>query len=740
MNETFFSQNENELTSEYHIPEKEVDAPPAKDAQALQHVVSKGENGEGEKGEGENEENENDGEIRGDENCGNENRGNENRNDQNRDEEKYNILNMLNEIKEDLLLENEKLQQQSSQKVHIAEGEDGDKPDRNAANHAVKQTSNQDNHAIETKNANNDNGVALENGQCGEEVRVPNSNDKTGENPKKLPKEEPQVEEEPLEKQLNPSDAQVNSPDAAPNEQSQKNVGSKKGSGRPYKNTKNIPSDAKSTPFLSKETPKKRKAKNGPNPEYAALAMHSMHPAHSANLAKVTKTNNPLIDEEIEYLTNCEFVTHNYLKGIAKKNPRVKSDNVNIDIFYSSRSEKSMDESEGEEDAGAEAGAGAEAEAEADSSVDSIEEFYENICQSDAPLDFYKNSLSAKQEVKEVQPEYFFNTENSATEEIQILNRYIKDMTEGQQKNSSPIDVDNKLVNILSLSFLTFIDHVIYDSHIYALKSEFTPGGEADKGKKSTTDGISTPNGNPQNGNSQNECLDGEAVRERTENINIVGGNAPNGTNLQNDPDKDNTEMCPPKEKSFSMNDTQDGQRKEPPRAVDQLDNPEKGAKQEAAQNGGVNTPERGDQVGTEIIYTPDVINLCLTNLYNQELVSKIMNQKMSEGDTSGAGTDNVKESAPNTSKLIHNHTTAATAQPGKTEKTHSKESANEMNSKSGGLLKSKDSLQTNINHKLNKRQIIINKINEKIKKKSINSLQSCANTKKYSLDDLFEL
>ncbi|GAB69334.1 hypothetical protein PCYB_147620 [Plasmodium cynomolgi strain B] len=693
MNETFFSQNENELTSEYHIPEKEVDAPPAKDAQALQHVASKGENGEGE-----NEENDNNG---------------ENRCYENNDEENYEILNMLNEIKKDLLSENEKLQQQSSQNVHIAEGEDGDKPDRNAVNHTAKQVSNQDNHASETKNAINDNVVALAKGQGGEEVRAPNSNDKTEEKPKKLPKEEPQMKEEPLEKQLNSSDAQVNSPDAAPNEQSQGNV-------------------------ISKETPKKRKAKNGPNPDYAAYAMHPLnpaHPAHSANMAKATKMNNPLIDDEIEYLTNCEFVTQNHLKGIAKKRPRVKSDNINIDIFYSSRSEKSMDESE------------REAKAEADSSIDSIEEFYENICESDVPLDFYKNSLSAKQEVKEVQPEYFLNTENNVTEEIQILNRYIKDMTEGQHKNSSSIDVDNKLVNILSLSFLTFIDHVMYDSHIYALKSEFTQGGEADKGKKSTSDGIATPNGN-----SQNECLDEEAVRERTEKINVIGRNAHNGANLQNHPGKDNIEMSSPNEKSFSMNNAQDGQNKEPPRGVDLLDNPDQAARKEAVQNGGVNAceygrectpeyaPERGDKVGTEIIYTPDVINLCLTNLYNQELVSKIMNQKMSEGDASNARTDNLKESDPNTSKLIHNHTIAATAQPGKSEKTHLKESANEMDSKNRGLLKSKDSLQTNINNKLNKRQIIINKINEKIKKKCINNLQSCVNTKKYSLDDLFEL
>ncbi|EUD64649.1 hypothetical protein C922_04995 [Plasmodium inui San Antonio 1] len=724
MNETFFSQNGNELTSEYQILEKEADATPAKDAQALQHVASKGENGQDQ-----NDQNEDDGENRGD----------ENNDEANYDEENYDILNMLNEIKKDVLYENEKLQQQSSQNVHITEGDDGDKADRNAVNQTGEEASNQHNHASETKNTINDNIVALAKGQCGEEVRVPNRN-KTEENPKKLPKKEPQVEEEPLEKQLNSSDAQVKSQGAAPNEQSHRNVSIKKSTGRPSKKPKNIPSDAKSTPFLSKEPSKKRKAKNGPDPQYAALAMHPLYPAHRAhlaNLAKVTKTNNPLIDDEIEYLTNCEFVTQNYLKEIEKKRPRVKSHSINIDIFYSSRSEKSTDESE--------------KEAEVDSSIDSIEEFYENICQSDVPLDFYKNSLSAKQGVKEVQPEYFLNTENSVTEEIQILNRYIKDMTEGQQKNSSYIDVDNKLVNILSLSFLTFIDHVIYDSHIYALKSEFTQGGETDKGKKSTTDEIATPNGN-----SQNECLDEEAAPARTKKINIVGRNAPNGANLQNEPGKDNPKMSPPKEKLFSMKNAQDAQSKEPPRSVDVLDNPDQVTRKEAVQNDGVSAreygaqctpeyaqgypPERDERVGTEIIYTPEVINLCLTNLYNQELVSKIMKQKMSEGDASGACADNLKDSALNTNKLIHNHTIAATAQPGKSEKTHLEESANEMHFKNGGLLKSKDSLQTNINHKLNKRQIIINKINEKIKKKSINSLQSCVNTKKYSLDDLFEL
>ncbi|KJP87567.1 hypothetical protein AK88_02735 [Plasmodium fragile] len=655
MNETFFSQNENELTSEYHIPEKEVGPPTANDAQALHNVASKGEN----------EENENRGENHG-----------ENRGDENDDEENYDILNMLNEIKKDFLSENEKLQQQSSQNVHIAEEVDGDK---------------------------------------------------TEENQNKLLKEESQVEEKPLEKQLNSSNAQVSSPGAAPNEQSQENVSTKKGTGTSYKKTKNIPGDAKrSTSFLSKETPKKRKIKSGPNPEYAGLAMYPfnpIHPAHAANLATVSKTNDPLIDDEIAYLTNYEFVTQNYLKGIAKKNPTVKSDNINIDILYSSRSEKSMDESE------------REAEAEADSSIDSIKELYENICQSDAPLDFYKNSLSAKKEVKDVQPQYFLNTQNSVTDEIQILNRYIKDMTEGQQKNSSSIDVDSKLVNILSLSFLTFIDHVIYDSHIYALKSEFTQGGEADQAKKSTSHGVPTTNGN-----SEKECLNEEALRERTEKINIVGRSSPNSANIQNDPGKDNTQMCPQQEKSFNVNNSQDDQSKDPPSTVDLLDNPDQAARKEATQNGGVNAPQCSDTVGTQIIYTPDVINLCLHNLYNQELVTKIMNQKMKEGDTSGARAHNLKESDPNTSKFIHTHSTPATAQPGKSEKTNLKEHVNQMDSKSGVHLKSKNSLQTNINHKLNKRQIIINKINEKIKKKSAHSLHSSVNTKKYSLDDLFEL
>ncbi|ANQ11089.1 Uncharacterized protein PCOAH_00051460 [Plasmodium coatneyi] len=680
MNETFFSQNGSELTSEYNITGKDGDAPAAKDEQALQHVARKGEN----------EENKNDGENRGDEN-----------NDKdNYDEENYDLLHMLNEIKKDILFENEKLQQESSKNLHIAEGEDVDKPGHNAVNQSTKQPSNQDDHASQTKNAINDiNVIALAKGQYGEEVKVPNTNDSTEENAKKLPKEEPQVEGEPLEKQLNCSDAPVNSPDAAPNEQTQENVSGKKGAGRPCKKTKNISSDAKSTP-------RKRKLKNGPNADYAGLRMHTLHPAHLVNLARVTKTNNPLIDDQIEYLTNCEFVKQNYLKGIVKKNPKVKSDNINIDICYSSRSEKSIDESEGE------------AEAEADSSIDSMEEFYENICQSDMPLDFYKNSLSTKQDVKEVQPEYFLNTENNVTEEIQILNRYIKDMTEGQQKNSSSIEVDSKLVNILSLSFLTFIDHVIYDSHIYALKSEFTQGEQTDKGKKNTTDGVATTNGN-----SPKECLDGETAREKTEKINIVAGNAPG---------KDNTEMCPPKHNSLSMNNTQDGQSEEPPRGVDSLDNPDQSVRNETAPNG-------GDKMTNEIIYTPEVINLCLTNLYNQELVNKIMNEKINEENSNGARLDNLKESAPNTSKLIHNHTIAPTAQPGKSEKTHLKESANEMDSKSGGLPQSKDSLQTNINNKLNKRQIIINKINERIKRRSVSSLQTCVNSKKYSLDDLFE-
>ncbi|CAA9991315.1 conserved Plasmodium protein, unknown function [Plasmodium knowlesi strain H] len=706
MSETFFNQNENELTSEYHIPENEDDAPAAKDAQALQNVASNGEN----------EGNGNDGEYRGDENS---------------DEENYDILSMLNEIKKDLLSENEKLQQQNNQNVHAAEGEDGDKPDRNTDQQSFTQPSNQDNHARETKNATNESFVPLEESQHGEEVRVSNNNDSTEENAKKLVKEETQVEGEPLEKELNASHAQVNNPDAAPNEQSQENVSSKKGAGRPYKKTKNISSDAKSTTILSKGTPKKRKLKNGPNTEYATLAMHPLHPAYLANLAKVNKTNNTLIDDQIEYLRNCEFLKQKYLKGIAKKSPKIKSDKINIDICYSSRSEKSMDESE------------REAEEEGGSSIDSMEEFYENICQSDMPLDFYKNSLSTKQELKEVKPEYFINTGNSVTDEIQILNKYIKEITECQQKNSSSIDVDNKLLNILSLSFLTFIDHVIYDSHIYALKREFTKEAETDKRKKNTNDGIDTPNGN-----CQKECVHENRASERTEEINIVGGNTSNDVNMQNDPGKDKTGMCSPKHKSVSLKNSQDDQRKELPRDIDLLDNSYQAEKKETTHNGDVSTgeygrectTEGGDKMGTEVIYTPDVINLCLTNLYNQELVNRIMNQKITEGNANGVRPDNLKGSTPNTSKLIHNHTIEATAHSENQEKTHLKESVKEMDSKNGALPLCNDSLQMNINQKLNKRQIIINKINEKIKKKSVNSLQSCVNSKKYSLDDLFEL
>ncbi|GAW83882.1 hypothetical protein, conserved [Plasmodium gonderi] len=810
MNETFFSKNENKLTRDYHKPETDLGHSHTSSVGELPDVAKKDENGESKNGENINRENQNgeninrenqngeninrenqngeninrenqNGENQNGENINRENQNGENINRENQngeninreiennDDENYSILNMLNEIKKDLLTESEKLKQEINQNANI-KSNNGNKSDSLETpninlNNCDKNGSNQNNqseannstnvnHTNEIKDVNNENCETLK-------KKEKNGDEVTPSNVKNETKEEGEKEEELnegrnlkdglLKKQITPLDVKINNQNFIQNEQSQTNINSKRGIGRPSKKQKIFPKDMISNKTLSGEPRKKRKTKNSTNltspinygnvtnPVNATNVVNVVNVANSANFSR---TQSSIIDQEIEYLHKFEFIKHNFLKGIEKNKSKEKSENINIDISYSSKSEKSLDESEGE------------------SSIESVEEFYENICQADMPLDFYKNPLSSKSQVNEVYPEYFLNTENSVTEEIQILNSYIKDITENQQNTSSSIDIDNKLLNILSLSFLTFIDHVIYDSHIYALKNKFTQDKKETQKKKKV---INSCNSHMNEISQDNKMTQENEDRKKETDI----SNTPRDDNQQNGFDT-KSEMYSEKVHTTRENNEKDDKIKGCYK-FDESENSEKidgrvSLQKESLQKEGL---QRDDENGdtehdlekcNRLIYTPDIINLCLTNLYNQDLVNKIINEKKNEenasqiytdvarsrenNSTAGAGNfSTLVEDSQRSNKLIQNNTTGGTEQSGKSENIDLKENLNEKNSKSGGeLLKNKESLQTNINHKLNQRQIIINKINEKIKKKYMNNLQSFMNVKKYSLDDLFEL
>ncbi|SBT50713.1 hypothetical protein POVWA2_061480 [Plasmodium ovale wallikeri] len=474
--------------------------------------------------------------------------------------------------------------------------------------------------------------------------------------------------------------------------------------GKPCKKKKN-PSD-RGEINANKETPKKKKHKNYTN---------------------YIKENNSHAQDDMRYINNYEFMNDKCYVEQPKRNTSKKSDNINIDIFYSSKSENSLDESE------------------EGSSVDSVEELYENICQSDAPLDFYKNSLTAKNEANQAEPEYDLNTKNNATEEISILNSYIKNITENSQNSSSSVDVDNKLVNILSLSFLTFIDHVIYDSHIYALKNEVSKGGQVEKnnnpiGDHNSNSDIKSKEELSSVTTQNDEHIKNDVIPTNVENNNVNEKTLSN--NKMDVPTENGVEFC---------NRSTEEKYKEGCHSANEINN---------------SNETEGKANSTQLVFNPDVINLCLTNLYNQELVNRIVDKKKRNNNVNaknGINTCEVKSKENNeyqnhsksvitngnmmsNTKEMHtfscqdNNVVRGKEEILKADANYLKEDTEEIIGKGTSHNKMEYSIQTNISNKLSQRKIIIDQINEKIKNKSDKNVHNFSNTMKYSLDDIFEL
>lgn len=176
------------------------------------------------------------------------------------------------------------------------------------------------------------------------------------------------------------------------------------------------------------------------------ISSNNMNVSNSKNDVK-KKNNDTIIQENMNKLSN-NISTNN--KEKERKNNHKRSDNINIDLFFSSDNSVELSDE--------------------NSSLDTMEELCENIEDSDVSINFYKNMLSSKNNINDnINNEQSILNNNNPSEEINILNNYIKNITNAYQNHSiSSIDLDNKLLNILSLSFLTFVDNVIYDSHIYA--------------------------------------------------------------------------------------------------------------------------------------------------------------------------------------------------------------------------------------------------------------------------------
>ncbi|CRH02937.1 conserved Plasmodium protein, unknown function [Plasmodium relictum] len=393
-----------------------------------------------------------------------------------------------------------------------------------------------------------------------------------------------------------------------------------------------------------------------------------------------------------------------------KKDIKNKNDSIKIDIFYSSKSEKSLDESE------------------ENSSYDSFEDFYENICQSDVPLDFYKKFLNTKNS-NFLESEYYLDSKNDATEEINILNNYIKNITENLQK-SAPIDIDNKLINILSLSFLTFIDHVIYDSHIYALKNEFLQEVEMIKTKSKD-----------------------EFNYKEYQKIEDLYNFIPDDNNkIKNRINNSNEKNSIINEKTFN-----DKFEKLTTNSSIINDNNIKEKHKENSNIKKSNDNERKKKKNISMIYNPDIINICLTNLYNQKLVDQITDKKKNSSqevltvnnNITISKNDNINaknEDIPIDTKKIENlrNYDNNLGSEKKAEKkifeseNHIKEKTDEIK-ENINFNKSEDSLQTNLNDKLYQRKVIIKQINDKIKKNNSN-MNKFMNYQKYSLEDIFDI
>ncbi|CAD2106198.1 conserved Plasmodium protein, unknown function [Plasmodium vinckei lentum] len=428
-----------------------------------------------------------------------------------------------------------------------------------------------------------------------------------------------------------------------------------------FTNNNDTPTDTRNTKKSGKQYNKKNN--NDSKGKSYITKENGEKKSYKKNYINYIKLNNAKL-EDMDYTSHLELINQNYYFKELNNKPNIKSDHIDINICYSSKSEKSLDESDD------------------DSSTDSVDNFYENICQEDPSLDFYKNSLNAKNTKIQSNYENYFNSKNNATEEIDVLNNYIKTLTEQSQKSSSHMDIDNKLINILSLSFLTFIDHVIYDSHIYALKNQITSDTQKTDHINSILpeDPLKIVN-NPSTTNAENNGTK-ESQNTTTNNMeNIINSNIM--TNFETS--KDNNELIN-------------------------------------------NSKEVYEQKTPQIVYNPDVINLCLNNLYNQKLVNDIINKEQikTEHNNHTNKTDNnnnkdIKKDVSILKNYSHNDTNITDIQ-----------NSTIFNHNQG-------SFQMKLANKLQQRELIINKINEKIKQNSEN-ISNFVNSNNYSIEDIFEL
>ncbi|SCM25820.1 conserved Plasmodium protein, unknown function [Plasmodium chabaudi adami] len=434
-----------------------------------------------------------------------------------------------------------------------------------------------------------------------------------------------------------------------------------------FTNNNDTPTDNRSTKRSGKQYNKKNN--NDSKGKSYITKENGEKKSYKKNYINYIKLNNAKL-EDMDYTSHLELINQNYYFKELNNKPNIKSDHIDINICYSSKSEKSLDESDD------------------DSSTDSVDNFYENICQEDPSLDFYKNSLNTKNTKILSNFENYFNSKNNATEEIDVLNNYIKTLTEQSQK-SSHMDIDNKLINILSLSFLTFIDHVIYDSHIYALKNQVPSNAP-----------------NKQNLNSQTVDHVNSILPDDTPKI----VNNPSDTNAENYETKEN------------QNNTNNN--------MENIINSNTMTNFETFKNNNElinNSKEPHEKKTPQIIYNPDVIKLCLNNLYNQKLVNDIINKEQTKTEhnhtnkTDHNNNKNIKKDVSNWNNYSHNDTDIIDIQ------------------NSENFNHTQDEFQMKLANKLQQRELIINQINEKIKQNSEN-ISNFVNSNNYSIEDIFEL
>ncbi|SCN63772.1 conserved Plasmodium protein, unknown function [Plasmodium chabaudi adami] len=434
-----------------------------------------------------------------------------------------------------------------------------------------------------------------------------------------------------------------------------------------FTNNNDTPTDTRSTKRSGKQYNKKNN-NDSKGKSYIAKE-NGEKKSYKKNYINYIKLNNAKL-EDMDYTSHLELINQNYYFKELNNKPNIKSDHIDINICYSSKSEKSLDESDD------------------DSSTDSVDNFYENICQEDPSLDFYKNSLNTKNTKILSNFENYFNSKNNATEEIDVLNNYIKTLTEQSQK-SSHMDIDNKLINILSLSFLTFIDHVIYDSHIYALKNQVTSNAPNKQNPNSQiVDHVNSilPDDTPKIVNNPSDTnAENYETKENQNNTNNNMGNIINSNTMTNfETSKNNNELIN-------------------------------------------NSKETHAQKIPQIIYNPDVIKLCLNNLYNQKLVNDIINKEQTKiehnhtNKTDNNSNKNIKKDVSNWNNYSHNDTDIIDIQ------------------NSENFNHTQDEFQMKLANKLQQRELIINQINEKIKQNSEN-ISNFVNSNNYSIEDIFEL